>query len=272
MVLQKIISGAQTGADRAALDVAILYDIPHGGWVPKGRKAEDGVVPDEYKVTEMISGDYKKRTEQNVIDSDGTIIFSHGKLAGGSMLTLEYAHKHDKPCLHINLDDSSGAAAVTNIIEWINDNQLENLNCAGSRASKDPKIYNAVFSILDAVLSIYSAPHFCDYQQIFDLREYTGKIPETVSEAAETLIDMLSIRERVILARVEKEEDLIEFHFSLGLWIRNAFELWDKDSPLFKALQQEMDMPFLHPDDASAVVIEKAWEKVNPEYDLRVVR
>jgi predicted Rossmann-fold nucleotide-binding protein len=79
-LLSKIISGGHTGADRAALDVAMDLGIPHGGWVPKGRMAEDGTVSEKYELQEMATESYEKRTEQNVLDSDGTLILSHGKL------------------------------------------------------------------------------------------------------------------------------------------------------------------------------------------------
>ena len=83
-MIKRIISGGQTGAGRAALDFAIKMDLPHGGWVPKGRKSEDGPIPARYHLTEMPTKSYPKRTEQNVVDSDGTLIVSHGKLKGGS--------------------------------------------------------------------------------------------------------------------------------------------------------------------------------------------
>jgi hypothetical protein len=80
----KIVSGGQTGADRAALDWAIFHDLPHGGWCPKGRKAEDGVIPDQYQLTETSSASYPQRTQWNVRDSDGTVIFTMtSKLFGG---------------------------------------------------------------------------------------------------------------------------------------------------------------------------------------------
>jgi hypothetical protein len=85
-MIKKIISGGQTGADRAALDVALKFDIPHGGWIPKGRKAEDGPLPEQYQLQEMPTASYPKRTEQNVIDSDGTLIISRGKLTGCLLL------------------------------------------------------------------------------------------------------------------------------------------------------------------------------------------
>jgi hypothetical protein len=77
-MIKKIISGGQTGADRAALDTAIKLGIPHGGWISKGRKAEDGPLPDKYQLQEMPTDSYPERTEQNVVDSEGTLIISHG--------------------------------------------------------------------------------------------------------------------------------------------------------------------------------------------------
>jgi len=100
-MIQRIISGAQTGADRAGIDAAIEVGIEYGGWLPKGRKSEDGQVPAKYtEMQEMTKGGYPKRTEQNVKDSDGTVIFSYGKLESGSALTKRLAKKHEKPCIY----------------------------------------------------------------------------------------------------------------------------------------------------------------------------
>jgi hypothetical protein len=91
--LERIVSGGQTGADQAALDVAIELSIPHGGWVPKGRKTECGPQPAKYQVKEMPKDSYQERTEQNVIDSDGTLIISHGPFTGGSDYTRQLVEK-----------------------------------------------------------------------------------------------------------------------------------------------------------------------------------
>ena len=111
-MITKIISGGQTGADQAALDAAIELGIEHGGWVPKGRKTENGRLPKRYRVKEITSIDYETRTELNILDSDGTLIFTHGKLADESVLTKRLAQKHNKPCLHIDIDEISGYKAV----------------------------------------------------------------------------------------------------------------------------------------------------------------
>ena len=99
MVISKTISDGQTGADRAALDVAIKFGIPHGGLIPKGRKTEDGPLPDTYHLQEMPTATYGKRTEQNLIDADGTLIVSHGRLASGSALTPKLDKVHGHPLL-----------------------------------------------------------------------------------------------------------------------------------------------------------------------------
>jgi hypothetical protein len=147
----KIISGGQTGADRAALDFAIKHNIPYGGWIPKGRKAEDGRLPDHYQLREMPSSVYSKRTEKNILDSDGTLIISHGQLTGGSALTREFSKRQKRPCIHIDMEDTAMDDAATQVKAWIKRKHIQVLNVAGSKDSKDPEIYDATMSLLKSV-------------------------------------------------------------------------------------------------------------------------
>jgi hypothetical protein len=120
----KIVSGGQTGADRAALDFAIAHGIPHGGWCPKGRKAEDGPTHNRYELKETPSSNYAQRTEWNVRDSDGTVVFSiAAKLTGGSKKTVKLARKRRKPCLHLSAR-SSGETAPELLKEFIRQHGL----------------------------------------------------------------------------------------------------------------------------------------------------
>ena len=151
-MIAKIISGGQTGADQAALDFAIEHNIPHGGWIPKGRKTETGILPDKYHLQEMPTASYPKRTEKNILDSDGTLIFSRGTLTGGSALTRKLAKQLDKPWLHIDLDRLTARDAATMFAEWFGGNSIQTLNVAGPRASKDPGIHHVVTGILENVL------------------------------------------------------------------------------------------------------------------------
>lgn len=152
-VLRKIISGGQTGADQAGLDVAIHHGIPHGGAIPRGRLTEAGALPEKYKLDEMTTRSYPKRTEKNVLDSDGTVIFTHGKLRGGSLLTHVKAQEHGKPVIHLDMAENGVADAATTLSLFIHMNGIEVLNIAGTRGSEDPAIYTRTFQVLEKTLS-----------------------------------------------------------------------------------------------------------------------
>lgn len=151
-MLTKIISGGQTGADQAALDVAIKLNIPHGGWIPKGRKTEDGILPEKYHLQEMPTSSYPKRTEKNILDSDGILIFSRGKLTGGSALTRKLAKLHQKPWLHIDLDKVKETETGSMITGWIHRNDIQVLNVADPRESKNPGIHDIVSKIFENIV------------------------------------------------------------------------------------------------------------------------
>ena len=118
-MLEKIISGGQTGADQGALDTAMRLGIDHGGWIPKGRKTEAGPLPEKYQLTEMPTGEYHLRTEKNVVSAEATVIFSHGPLSGGSLLTQQAAERHGRPWLHVDLETETAFKAAQALNDWI---------------------------------------------------------------------------------------------------------------------------------------------------------
>lgn len=139
-LIEKIISGGQTGADRAALDFAIERGIAHGGWCPLGRLAEDGVISQRYQLRETPLPDYAQRTEWNVRDSDGTVIFSISKvLTGGSKLTADFAAQYNKPCLHLS-EAAYGRSATRKLRAFVTRHGIKCLNVAGSRESVEPGV------------------------------------------------------------------------------------------------------------------------------------
>lgn len=145
----RIVSGGQAGVDRAALDWAIQHGLPHGGWCPKGRTAEDGVIASHYALQETASASYRPRTRQNVVDSDGTLILNVGELSDGSLTTLRFAERFGKPCLVVQLE--TGAEGIRQTLEWLRAHRLATLNIAGPRESKRPGIYRAALAFLDAL-------------------------------------------------------------------------------------------------------------------------
>lgn len=144
---EKIVTGGQTGVDRGALDAAIALGIPHGGWCPRGRLAEDGRIPPHYRLTETDSPEYRVRTERNVVDSDGTLILCRGQPAGGTELTRQLAQRHRKPCLVVDLDQPPSPERIR---RWIARHRLRVLNVAGPRESQSPGIAVQARAMLEA--------------------------------------------------------------------------------------------------------------------------
>ncbi len=146
----KIISGGQTGVDRAALDAAIELGIAQGGWCPLGRLAEDGRIPDCYQLRETDSPEYVVRTERNVVESDATLILYRDRIAGGTELTLRLAQRHGRPHVTVDLDAAPEPAEVR---RWLDQERVEILNVAGPRESQCPGIGALAREFLARVLS-----------------------------------------------------------------------------------------------------------------------
>lgn len=152
----KIISGGQTGVDRAALDFARQCGLQHGGWCPRARWAEDGVVPPEYDLTETPDADPAQRTEWNVRDSDATVVFSvTDKLTGGSKLAIQFAAQYGRPCLHLWAlrDDCTALSALRDFLQHV---RPRTLNIAGPRASEEPDAAGFAVEVLTVVFGAKS--------------------------------------------------------------------------------------------------------------------
>jgi hypothetical protein len=265
--VKKIVSGGQAGADRAALDVAIEYDIPHGGWVPKGRIAEDGPIAERYRLKETVSAAYEARTEQNVLDSDGTLIVSLGPLAGGSAATKRYAKKHGRPFLHIDLNRQNPFSASAAIKVWMEEEGIETLNVAGPRASESPGIYDATAKLLKVVFHLQSVTDHMPGQS----KAIPGQ-PPTVRQAVEKLVASLSLKDRAMIGNMAEEQldslknthldEVIQSHYGLGAENRKLME----DCLRFS------DKKHLSVEDAAALIMREVWGELGKTHRLRVVK
>lgn len=137
-MIDKVVSGGQTGVDRAALDAAMERGIACGGWCPAGRLADDGVIPERYPLQETADMDHTVRTENNVRDSDGTVMFYRGTLQGGTAYAVLMARHLKRPVMAINMDDPFDPDAIA---AWIRHNRIRVLHIGGQRESSSPGIY-----------------------------------------------------------------------------------------------------------------------------------
>jgi Circularly permutated YpsA SLOG family len=265
-LIKKIISGGQTGADQAALDAAIKWNIPHGGWVPKGRLTEAGRIPDKYNMQEMPTESYHARTEQNVIDSDGSLMISHGPLTDGSKLTREMALKHNRPCLHIDLNDIDASKAAGQVHEWVTKSRIEILNVAGPRSSNDTSIYQAVIHVLTIVLIM-------DFVEI-RMSEPKNKLPfkpVSLDKAVNMLISRISLRERCYIANMDKT-DLVFLDNTIGDYIRKNFGLKSGHIELIQECRDISGRDEITDNELTNTLIIELWKRLRETYILRIIK
>ena len=156
-LISKIVSGGQTGVDRGALEAALDLGFPYGGYVPKGRRSEDGIVPLEFAtMTEDTRKDYLHRTELNVVNSDATLILTlnvEGAVTGGTKKTAEFARMHGRPCVFVVVSpEVVNPAHLDMALRFLVENQVRVLNVAGPRESKQPGVQEAARKFMEAVI------------------------------------------------------------------------------------------------------------------------
>lgn len=274
-MIRKIISGGQIGADQAALDVAIKLGFPHGGWVQKGRKTQSGILPAKYHLKELPTAGYKQRIEQNVIDSDGTVIISHGEPTGGAEYSRKMADKHHRPCLHMDLKENSTFIIASKVNTWVLENNIEVLNVTGSRVSEDSTIYKDTMDIVEGVILlglVKSKPG--EPLSDGDPLNYFDKNlvpPTTVDEAVVKLISEMQLQDRVQLANLKKEE-LARLDVSLGRYINDQLLRNGINRALFESCITISGNDSLNETDAAFVIIEKLWGKLKETHRLRILK
>ncbi|MFH1156584.1 MAG: putative molybdenum carrier protein [Pseudomonadota bacterium] len=273
-MIKKIISGGQTGADRAALDTAIKFNIDHGGWVPLGRIAEDGVVPEKYDVKEMPTNSYPKRTEQNVLDSQATLIVTRGDLTGGSLLTRKLAIKHGKPCLHIDLFVMDEFEAAILLNSFITDNGVEILNVAGSRESISPGIYRSVKGVLETVfyMQFMETPHsYASGNDLLLMDRETHTRAQTVDAAVNFLAKEIPLRTRSLIANTDSSA-IGSLYFSAADFIKVKLGLDDGNTRLIDDCCRLAGVETMDAEDVAMVILKALKTFLEKDHVLRVVK
>jgi hypothetical protein len=267
-MLRKIITGGQTGAEQAALDAAIELDIPHGGWVPKGRAAEADPLLEKYNVQKMPVSSRPKVIEQNVIDSDGTLLISHGELSGKLAGARDMAVQHARPWIHIDLNMTTELDAALKTSIWMIEHNIRVLNVSGSKASKDPEIYEKSKDIVEGIILLIQ---FQDNRHSIDSFSAEAIVPKTVSEAVSRLVSKLPLKDKTTIANMTADE-LESLSPTLGEYVRHFFMQWAGNKELMASCRfvSKKDIP--DENAASKIILEELWENLRKTHKLRVVK
>jgi len=276
-MLKKIISGGQIGAEQAALDVATKLDIPHGGWIQKGRRAQRLKLPEKYQLDEMPTASFKKRIEKNVIGSDGTLIISHGELTGASDYSQKMTDKHNCPSLHIDLNKIPAFIAALKMNAWVVENNIEILNVAGPKTSEDPNIYKATMDILESAYylsQVEDKPLSLDVTHkafSWDRKPVLMSYPKTVDEAVDRLTSELPLKDKTTIANMNTEE-VDSLNDTLGRYVIDSFGLWTGNKELVMSCRLESKNDVYNENAASMVIINRLWKKLRKTHKLRIVK
>jgi hypothetical protein len=267
------ISGGQTGADRAALDVALKFNLPHGGWLPRGRKTESGPLPGIYHLKEMATGDYPARTRQNILDSQGTVIFSHGPLTGGSRLTKVLAQDLGKPHCHLDLTYMDRFEAALHVHAFIWENNLECLNVAGPRASHDPGIYEAVRAVLETVLYLLflNSSQEAGFKALLPPEPWHAGSPGNQKDAITLLDRYLPLKCRIFIARLAPSR-ISGLYFAWLDYVKARTGIDGPDSALMAHLTKEREPFCFTVEDGVMEIIKSLKADFETDYVLRIVK
>ena len=197
----------------------------------------------------------------------GTVIFSDGRLNGGSAYTGEMAKKHNRPCLHIDLNNTTAFDAAVKINSWTYRYNLGILNVTVPRSSISPKIYESVRLVIKTVIRLIFAG-------INDVASFEGKInnpPQTVEEAVDRLINELPLKDKTLMAKM-KERELPKLHHDLGMDMQKNFKLWSGNVALLSSCESVAGRDDVIKKGAAAVIIKELWKKLKDSHILRVVK
>jgi hypothetical protein len=274
-MIKKIISGGQTQADQAVLDVAIKLGFSHDGWIPKGRIAKTGKLSGKYRLKEMPTDNYSECIEQNIKDSKGTLIISYGKLSGDSDYARKMTLKHKRQLLGIDLNQTIAFEAASLIKDWIQLRHIDVLYVIGPGGDINPDAGKHTAGIVEGalILDLMNASPGSNITD-FSERDYFEKLPvppKTLNKAVDILISKMALKDKVTLANMTYGE-LEGLDPNLGAYIKNIFRLWSDKDELMESCRFVTQNKKLNEDGASSAIIEALWKRLRKTHKIRVVK
>ena len=251
------------------MDAAVKLEISNGGWIPRGRFTEAGTQPEAYNLREMRPRGDTGFMEQNIIDSDGTLILAQGDFAKELKLLKNYAAKYNRPLIHMNLESTPAFKAAQAIVTWIRQQRIETLHVDGPVEDNNPDLYQKTLDIIECVYHLdLIDDNMFDLEK--ELTKHAQEPPGTVDQAVDRLISELPLKDKVSVANMAFDE-LGSLDPTLGEDIRFEFGLWNKNESLIDSCRFVSGQKKFNPATASRVIIDALWEKLRKTHKLRVV-
>lgn len=274
-MIEKIISGGRSGAEHAALDVAIRLGIGYGGWIPKDFSLPAGVDTDRYHLIEMPTSNQAETLKKNIRESDVTLMLSHGTLSSREKNAKKTIQRYSTPLLHVDLNNTNAFNAASLINDWIIENDPAILHVTGPSEDEDRKIYSATLDILQAVyflnLTESSMNQSMGAQELLAHPLKTAVPPKTVEAAVDIIINEMHLKDRTLMANL-REEEIAPLQLNLGLYIKKKLDIWSQDATFYDSCVAAAQKENLDKSNLPMVIIKMMWKKLKDTHRLRVVK
>ena len=271
----KIISSGRTGVELAGLDIAAKLGIAHGGWTPRGLRNEQGPLPERYGLQEVPSLGFKQAMEQNIINSDGTLLVTRGRKTVETRFAVETALSHQRQLLHLDLGQYSSFEAASLASSWISLQRIKILFITGPSLDHDPRIYEQTKKVLETAFYLGFVKTGLHPNLPASTPEndhgYKNDFPQSVDAAVARLIETLQLKDRAHIANMRSEE-LDRLRTGLGDYIKQKFGLYSGNSALLQSCADLGGLRRPLPDEACAVILRALWKALQATHKLRVIK
>jgi Circularly permutated YpsA SLOG family/Domain of unknown function (DUF6794) len=274
-MIRKIVSSGRTGVELAGLDVADKLGLSHGGWAPRGMRNDEGPLPERFALQEVPVMGFKHAMEQNIMNSDGTLLITRGHKSAETRHAVESALRHQRQLLHVDLSQHSSFEAASLISSWVSLQKIKVLFITGPSAAQDPDIYVQVKKILETAFYLEFVktglhPNIPPAERMAEPAA-SGDLPRSVEEAIERLKEALPLKDRTIMANLQPDE-VDHLKAGLGDYIKQNFGLYTGNTALLESCAQHGHLNQPLPDEACAVILRALWKDLQSTHKLRIIK
>jgi hypothetical protein len=274
-MISKIVTSGRTGVELAGLDVAAKLGISHGGWAPRGMRNDQGPLPAQYGLQEVLSMGFKKAMEQNIMNSDGTLLITRGRKTVETRYAVETALRYQRQFLHVDLSQHSAFEAASLTTTWVSLQNIKIVFVTGPSAHHDAAIYDQTKKILETAfyLEFVKTGLHPEHPPLAPLADDAPRpeTPHSVDEAIARLKKILPLKDRAIIANMQPEE-LDHLRSGLGDYIKQNFGIYTGNMSLLQSCAELAGIVQPLPEEACAVILKALWKDLQTTHKLRIIK